>query len=155
MKKIKDDIFGLAVIMQDDYYNSVKEFVEKHIEITKEKEFVYFATDVKIDYQKLKYINKIIFYTSEDIGVFYIGDIIGNSSLKEKSIPTDALSYSPKPYGQFEKNNWLKLKNIKAVDFDDLKKYELLNLYSNNNYIDVKDYILKTKRKQAFYFTAK
>lgn len=155
MIKIKDDVFGFAIVIQDDYYYSAKDIMEKHAEVLKEKEFVYFSTDVKIDSRKLEHINTIIFYTNKQTGVFYIADLIGHASLSDASIPTDASAYSPKPYERFKRYNWLKLKHIRTIDFDALKQYTLLNLYCNSNYQNMQDYILHTKRRQAFYFTAK
>lgn len=155
VNKIQDDIFAIAIPVQDDYYYCVKDMIACHQKLLTQQEFVYFATDSKPNKNKLKHINHLLLYASKQEDTYYLATVKSILQHEEDWIPIDATMYTPNPYYRFTRHTWFQLTSIKAIDVEQLKDYVLLQLYTKSSYDSVYHYIQTTKRRQLFYFTKK
>lgn len=112
---------------------------------------VAFSTALKVDQEKLKDVEKVLFFFKDNDSIQYvIADVLSSVTRSEPFIPKNMKEFIPDEYKEEEKNTWLLLSGMKVITEDEVRQYE----YLLNPDIDIIE-ILKRDRFTRMFFKKK
>lgn len=109
---------------------------------------VAFSTGLKIDLDKLKDVEKVLFFFKENKKMNYvIADVLYSDTRKEPFIPEDMKDFIPSEYKDIPRNTWLMLSGMRRLDEEELSQYE----YLYDSSIDIVEILNRDRFTRMFF----
>lgn len=109
---------------------------------------VAFSTSLKIDPDKLKDVEKVLFFFKENKKMNYvIADVLSGVTKKEPFIPDDMKDFIPSEYDNEKKNTWLLLSGMRVLAEEELHQYE----YLYDSSIDIVEILNRDRFTRMFF----
>lgn len=143
-------MYGLAIKVQPEKYESAEDIILKHIETAENNNgFVHWSTGLSVDRKKKNKISSLILF-SRDEDIYYLADVesisIGDP---DTFVPKNSSEYSVEEYANTPRATWFLVKNIKQIDTD------YLSTLVTESKIPLLDKLSKSSRFPRCYFCEK